>query len=199
MMLSASSLSAFPAPSSMKFFKLSQILIDHERCIQWCKEHNLLASSVQCPRVQCTNTLRWIRRNSSRDGYEWRCSKKSCNGMASIRQKSWFSGSWLSIEKVLALTYAWAHNFSSSQAVHETSLGDEQTSTETVVDWYHFCREVRAERIMKHHAQAISGPGTTVEIDESKFGKMKYHRGRYIELHLPRNESLLPCTGRAQG
>ena len=40
------------------------------------------------------------------------------NGMESIRQNSWFSGSRLSIEKVLALTYAWAHNFTSSQAVH---------------------------------------------------------------------------------
>ena len=52
-MSSASSLSAFPAPSSMNFYKLSQILMDHGRYIQWCKEHNLLASSVQCPRAQC--------------------------------------------------------------------------------------------------------------------------------------------------
>ena len=65
--------------------------------------------------------------------------------------------------------------------MHETSLGDEQTSTETVVDWYHYCREVCAERMMKHHAEAIGGPGTTVKIGESKFGNMKYHRGRYVE------------------
>ena len=101
--------------------------------------------------------------------------------MASIRQNSWFSGSKLSIEKILALTYAWANNFTTSQAVHETSLGDEQTSTETVVDWYHYCHEVCAERIMQHHKGPIGGRGTTVEIDESKFGKMKYHRGRYVE------------------
>ena len=56
----------------------------------------------------------------------------------------------LSIEKILALTYAWAPKFSASQAVHETSL-DETTSTETVVDWYNYCWEVCADRIMNHH------------------------------------------------
>ena len=89
--------------------------------------------------------------------------------MASVRQNSWFSGSRLSIEKVLALTYAWAHKFTTTQAVHETSLDDESTSTETVIDWYNYCREVCADRIMNHHAGQIGGPGMTVEIDESKF------------------------------
>ena len=165
----------------MNFLKLSKILADHDRCIEWCKENNLLASSLKCPRAGCHNALSWTRRASSRDGYEWRCSKRGCNGATSMRQKSWFSGSRLSIEKVLALTYPWAHKFTTTQAVHETSLDDETTSTETVIDWYNYCREVCADRIMNHHAGPIGGPGTTVEIDESKFGKMKYHRGRKIE------------------
>ena len=131
--------------SSLNFFKLCKILADHDQCIQWCKEHNLLASSIKCPRENCSNTLTWTRRTSSRDGYEWRCSRRKCNGMASMRQNLWFSGSRLSIEKVLALSYAWAHKFTTTQAVHETSLDDESTSTETVIDWYNYCREVCAQ------------------------------------------------------
>ena len=58
-----------------KFLKLCKILADHDQCIQWCKENNLLASSIKCPRENCSNTLTWTRRTSSRDGYEWRCSR----------------------------------------------------------------------------------------------------------------------------
>jgi len=65
--------------------------------------------------------------------------------------------------------------------VHKTSLDDESTSTETVIDWYNYYREVCADRIMNHHARQKGGPGTTVEIDESKFGKMKYNQGHYIK------------------
>ena len=100
--------------STMNFYRLYKILTDHNGCIEWCKEHNLFASSVKCPRAGCSNALGWTVRSSLRDGYEWRCSKRGCNGMASIRQKSWFSGSKLSIENILALTYAWAHKFPAS-------------------------------------------------------------------------------------
>ena len=149
----------------MNFLKQSKILADPNRRIEWCKQNNLLVSSLKCPRAGCHNALSWTRRASSRDGYEWRCSKRGCNGAASMRQKSWFSGSRLSIEKVLALTYAWAHKFTTTQAVHETSLDDETMSTEMVINWYNYCCEVCADRIMNHHAGPIGRPGTTVEID----------------------------------
>ena len=61
--------------SSINIFKFCNILADHDQCIQWCKENNLLASSIKCPRENCSNTLTWTRRTSSRDGYEWRCSR----------------------------------------------------------------------------------------------------------------------------
>ena len=56
--------------SYLNFFKLCKILADHDQCIQWCKEHNLLAPSKKCPRENCSNTLTWTRRTSSRDEYD---------------------------------------------------------------------------------------------------------------------------------
>ena len=149
----------------MNFLKQSKILADPNRRIEWCKQNNLLVSSLKCPRAGCHNALSWTRRASSRDGYEWRRSKKGCNRAASMHQKSRFSGSRLSIEKILALTYAWGNKFTTTQAVHETSLDDETMSTEMVINWYNYCCEVCADRIMNHHAGPIGRPGTTVEID----------------------------------
>ena len=167
--------------TNLNLWKLSQVLAYHEQCIEWCKEHNLLSSSVKCPKPECGNALKWQRPTASGDGFVDDALERNCNGQASIRQKSWFSRSMLSLEKILALTYAWAHKFTTTQAVHETTLGEETSSTETVIDWYNYCQEVCADRIMKQHARPIGSPGTTVEIDESKFDKMKYHKGRYIE------------------
>ena len=76
--------------------------------------------------------------------------------------------------------------------MHETALDEETTSTETVIDWYNYCWEVYADKIMKQHVRPIGGPGTTVEIDESKFGNMKYdHKG-----HLKDSGSLVAFAAR---
>ena len=40
---------------NLNLFKLTQIVMDKDRCRQWCKEHNLIASSIQYPRSECMN------------------------------------------------------------------------------------------------------------------------------------------------
>ena len=54
-------------------------------------------------------------------------------------------------------------------------------SCSTIVDWCSFAREVCAT-ILEVESQPIGGVGKIVEIDESKFGKRKYHRGSTIEV-----------------
>lgn len=53
-------------------------------------------------------------------------------------------------------------------------------SDHTIVDWKNFAREV-CLCILKQDSERIGGPGKHVEIDESKFGKRKYHRGKRVD------------------
>ena len=50
----------------------------------------------------------------------------------------------------------------------------------TVTEWFLFLREAYIHSIMEQSEQ-IGGNGVEVEIDESKFGKRKYHRGYHVE------------------
>jgi transposase-like protein len=48
------------------------------------------------------------------------------------------------------------------------------------VDWDSFCQET-SEIALLEREDKIGGPGKAVQIDESKFGKRKYHRGHQVE------------------
>jgi hypothetical protein len=49
----------------------------------------------------------------------------------------------------------------------------------TASDWFQFCREVLLD-FVERNCEMIGEEGKVVEIDESKFGKTKYHRGHYV-------------------
>lgn len=53
-------------------------------------------------------------------------------------------------------------------------------SSKTYVDWGNFIREVCSDWTIRN-SQQIGGKGIIVEIDEAKFGRRKYNRGRIVE------------------
>jgi len=166
---------------------LSILCLTEEDAIAFAQSINLIPKSVQCPR--CWNNLDKLmiekRSNSSTMQYSFKCNKRSCRSRISIFKNTWFENRRIGVTKSLFLTYAFVHSYSYAQAIAETSgfaFNGAQTSSETVSDTYSFCREVMVESLLDVAGEVkIGGSNCTVEIDEAKFEKTKYNRGRLVD------------------
>ena len=110
----------------------------------------------------------------SSDKFIWRCPFKKCNSNVTIRDRSFFAGSRISLGKSLLLIYLWSVGYTVKDAVRETQL-----TKKSIIDWFRFCRDI----VLYHFDNSentIGGDGVIVEIDESLVSKRKYNRGRYV-------------------
>jgi hypothetical protein len=118
--------------------------------------------------------------SESVDKLRWYC--KDCSLRRSIRINSFFFRSHLSLRDCLSLLYMWSYKYTHSVIVHELNL-----SKQTVTDWQNFIRDLTTNWC-ENLAPQLGGihpydlTGLVVEIDESVFGKRKYHVGRPIRL-----------------
>lgn len=118
------------------------------------------------------------------DGWRWRCRNKVsvnkqkatyCEVRVEFRTGTFFAKSKLSMFKMLGFVNLWVDNASLKLIMNQVEI-----AKQTAVDWASFSREVVFDAYLLHPAK-LGGPGITVEIDESKFGKRKYHRGKRVE------------------
>lgn len=142
--------------------------------INWCIKNKLLKSSMACPICKCEMQFKSSPSYSS-DGFKWRCQKVNHTKDVSIRHGSWFARSNMTLEEIIELTYWWTTGIQLKEIMHQMSI-----SSKTAVDWANFCREI-CDEIMMKKSSPIGVPGVRVQIDESKFGKRKYHRGHRVD------------------
>jgi len=149
----------------------------------FCVELKLVKNQRTCAR--CWRNLKLSVEN--RPGHStpvvFRCTNRSCRtNYVSIRQGSFFEHSHLSLQQLLLLVNLFCSKITSYDQIQlQGQLDDKTLSTETIADWLSYCREVCLETIARETPKLIGGTGLTVEIDESKFGKRKYNKGRLVE------------------
>ena len=162
---------------SLVYDDVAEICSSKERLIFWLREKMLLGDFGRLCFVYWKGKL-CIRSDQSfsKDKVCWRSSNGKCTKKLSIREGSWFSKSNLLLEQIVKLTYYWVYKCPADFVNRELRIGSEHT----LVDWCYFEREVCVE-IIQRDSEQIGVDGKEAEIDESKFGKRKYHRGKRVD------------------
>lgn len=115
----------------------------------------------------------------------FRCHRKHSSGQKielQITKNTFFEHFKVSPIKAILLMYCFATKMSFDQAIRETSLEEEETSRETIADWYCYFREICMNALDRtYENNKIGGEGHVIEIDECKIGRRKYNRGRMID------------------
>jgi len=156
---------------------LTYLFLDDALALEFLKDVGLLRNKVQCK--TCGQDMTWSAEPSIPERFRWRCRRKvagvKCSSSRSIKNGSWFQQSNLTFREILLLTYDIVRREPAHQIKEEYGL-----SPNTIANWGMFCRETMLI-FMEGCSEKIGGPNKTVEIDESKFGRRKYHRGHPVK------------------
>lgn len=138
--------------------------------INFLFESDILYKYEKCPKCQIGN----IKIIPSLPKI-WTCNNYKCRKRISIFKDSFFGKSNIPCNDILRIAYKWlcGQNYS-------TILSQTRHSEHTITNTIKFLREMIGDNLMQEE-QIIGGENIIVEIDESKFGKIKYHRGHKVD------------------
>jgi len=153
-------------------FFLMYLFCDLANAIQFLKDIGLIRFTMQCN--TCGRDMTCCADSSVPEGFRWRFQTRvagvRCRESTSIKFGSWFQQSKLTLQEIMLLTNDIVRREKASCIQSEYSL-----SAHNVADWSMFCRETMLV-FLAGCSVKVGGPNKTVEIDESMFGRRKYHR-----------------------
>lgn len=99
-------------------------------------------------------------------------------------ENTWFERHKLGFNEVLLITYFFSQQTPYKQVQKEIKFLTKSTvSSETIADIYFYCREVIMCCLDEEFAteKMLGANGEQVQIDETKYGRRKYHRGKRVD------------------
>jgi hypothetical protein len=121
-----------------------------------------------------------------RENLQFRCTKVSstrkqkkqkCTFRKSARTGTFLEKTHLTPRQVVEIIATLLHL---KPPRHDLLMENVGIASHTVVAWYSFFREVLVDDAIGS-SEILGGPGSVVEIDEAKFGRRKFNRGRIVE------------------
>ena len=140
-------------------------------CMQFLYGLKILRTNHQCPRCRVPMALQECPATKYREGCCWKC---TCGKTIAPRVGSILENSHVTYEEFIKILANFAEGKSVTSAAQHGNL-----AKDTVRRFYNKKHQRIAEDIITQ--TNIGGPGTVVDIDESKFGKQKYFYGRMVE------------------
>jgi transposase-like protein len=161
---------------SCNLVELSAAISTNLSTVQWLARRRLIRNSCNCP--SCQDLMVLCVYSQGTDEYRWSCS--SCHQSKSVRFGSFFTGSHYPLAVLCKMLYMWAYQYPTNLIQHELRIGHS-----CAIDWMNFIRDV-CVKWQNEKAPKLGGfnenlEARIVEIDESAFGKAKYHVGHHAQ------------------
>lgn len=153
---------------NQSIYSLQEYFFNEDSCIKYLRDNGCFYESIPCP---CCK--RDMLPNIGR--HKFRCPRGDCRREITIRTGTFFEGSQLPCSKILLMAYLWINRVPMTSI--ETLTGH---SSKTVCAFLNHFRNLITGHLEESDT-VIGGEGVVVEIDESKFGKRKHHRGHHVE------------------
>ena len=147
------------------------LLPDNIAFYQYLVLHNVFYMEMDCE--CCGLPMKWCEAS-----FRFQCNRAACprrGSRISINRGTFFYGSNLNYLDIMKLGLLWLAKVSVDSALALTCH-----SEHTVCNFYRHFRQLTSSAL-KEEDTPIGGPGITVEIDETKLGKRKYHRGYRVD------------------